>query len=180
MWYTVSLVDGFERAEKARSACECVTASGVGIDKILSHAGNASVFIKIDIEGYEFAIRNEIAKLRRYRVRGLQIAIHPQLYEQTLNGNRLRRRLKAAWATWKIGQLFNGFLPGPSFAKFGSLAGYVIKGVLFRRTPRGADLVFERPPAQATLKDHESSANRSLHHSHGQGQRLADQILARR
>ena len=128
---------------------ECATVRGISMDEIMRHAVGEEVFVKIDIEGYEFAIADEIAKLRNYRVRGLQIAVHPQLYEKTLKGNPLSRRLRAAWATWQFGRLFNGFLPAPRFAKFGSLAGYVIKGVLFRRVPKGADLVFERHPVRS-------------------------------
>ena len=148
----INAVEGFGSSETSVLDIgdgECATVRGISIDEIMRQTEGSEVFVKIDIEGYEFAIADEIAKLRRYRVRGLQIAIHPQLYEKTLKGNRLRRRLKTALATWKFGQLFDGFLPGPSFAKFGSLAGYVIKGVLFRRTPIGADLVFERPPARS-------------------------------
>jgi FkbM family methyltransferase len=147
----ICAVDGFGSSETSilnLDNSECVTASGLGIDEILSHAGSAPVFIKIDIEGYEFAIRSELAKLRNYPVRGVQIAIHPQLYERSLKGNRLWRRVRTAWATWQIGQVFKGFLRRPSFARFDSLAGYVIKGVLFRRKPKGADLVFERHPAR--------------------------------
>ena len=126
---------------------ERVTASGICLDEILRHAGNSPVFVKIDIEGYEFAIRDEIAKLRNYPVHGIQIAVHPQLYEKALKGNRIVRRLKTAWATWQFGQLFRGFLRGPSFAKFGSPARYVIGDVLFRRKPKGAEVVFEQYPA---------------------------------
>jgi len=123
---------------------ERATAKGFGIDEILRQAGNAPVFVKIDIEGYEFTIGDEIAKLRNYPVRGVQIALHPQFFERSLKGNRLWRRVRTAWRTWQFGQLFKGFLHGPSFANFDSLAGYVIKGVLFRRKPKNADLVFER------------------------------------
>jgi FkbM family methyltransferase len=145
----ISAVDGFGSSETSVldfGNSECATVSGIGMDEILRHAENAPVFIKIDIEGYEFVIKDEIAKLRNYPVRGVQIAVHPQLYERSLKGNRLWRRVRTAWATWQFGQLFNGFLRRPSFAKFDSLAGYVIKGVLFRRKPIGADLVFERHP----------------------------------
>jgi FkbM family methyltransferase len=146
----ISAVDGFGSSETSIldiGNAERATVCGLSFDEILRHAGNAPVFVKIDIEGYEFAIRQEIAKLRNYPVRGVQIAVHPQLYERSLKGNRLWRRVKTAWATWQFGQLFDGFLRGPSFAKFNSLAGYVIKGVLFARKPKGADLVFERDPA---------------------------------
>jgi FkbM family methyltransferase len=144
----INAVEGFGSSETSILQIgdgECATVRGIGIDEIMREAGGSEVFVKIDIEGYEFAIADEIAKLRKYPVRGLQIAIHPQLYEKTLKGNRLWRRMKAAWATWQFGQLFNGFLPGPDFDKFGNLADYVVRGVLFRRIPKGADLVFERP-----------------------------------
>lgn len=127
---------------------ERLTVPGMRLDAILKHAGNAPVVVKIDIEGYEFAIRDEIARLRNYPVRGVQIAMHPQLYEKTLDGNLLIRRLKTAWATWQFGQLFHGFLRGPSFAKFGGPARYVIGDVLFRGKPKGAEIVFERHPAR--------------------------------
>jgi FkbM family methyltransferase len=148
----INAVEGFGSSETSVLDIgdgECATVRGISMDEIMRHADGGEVFVKIDIEGYEFAIRDEIAKLRNYRVRGLQIAVHPQLYEKTLKGSRLSRRLRAAWATWQFGRLFNGFLPAPRFAKFGSLAGYVIKGVLFRRVPKGADLVFERHPVQS-------------------------------
>jgi FkbM family methyltransferase len=147
---TIHAVDWFGSSETSvLDLCdgERATVPGFGIDEILRRAGNAPVFVKIDIEGYEFAIEHEIAKLRDYPVRGVQIALHPRLYERSLKGNRVSRRVRTAWATWQFGQLFNGFLRGPSFARFDSLAGYVIKGVLFCRKPKNADLVFERHPA---------------------------------
>lgn len=146
----INAVDGFGSSETSILDIgdgEHATVRGIGIDEIMRQAGNAPVFVKIDIEGYEYEIAGEIAKLRNYPVRGLQIALHPQLYEKSLKGNRLSRRLRTAWATWRLGRLFDGFLPGPRFARFDSLAGYVMGGVMFRGKPKGADLVFERHPA---------------------------------
>ena len=147
----INAVNGFGSSETSIldiGNSERVRVPGIRMDAILRHAGDSPVFVKIDIEGYEFAIKDEIARLRNHPLRGVQLSLHPQLYESTLKGNRVWRRLKTAWATWQFGQLFDGFLRGPSFAKFDSLAGYVIRGVLFRRKPRGADLVFERHPRE--------------------------------
>jgi FkbM family methyltransferase len=147
----INAVDGFGSSETSVLDIgdgERATVRGISMDAIMRQAKGSEIFVKIDIEGYEFAIADEIAKLRNYPIRGLQIAVHPQLYEKTLKGNRLWRRMKTAWATWQFGQLFCGFLPGPSLANFDSLVGYVIKGVLFRRIPKGADLVFERHPVR--------------------------------
>jgi FkbM family methyltransferase len=123
------------------------SARGLGIDDIMRHAAGAPVFVKIDIEGYEYEIASELAKLKHYPLRGLQIAVHPQLYEKSLRGGWLWRRLRTAWATWRLGRLLGGFIPGPSLHKFDSLAAYILGGILFRGKPKGADFVFERNPA---------------------------------
>jgi FkbM family methyltransferase len=120
---------------------------GFGIDEIMRHAEGAPVFVKIDIEGYEYEIAPELSKLQNYPLRGLQIAVHPQLYEKSLKGNRLWRRLRTAWATWRLGRLLGRFIPGPTLHKFEGLGSYILGGILFRGKPKGADFVFERNSA---------------------------------
>ncbi len=146
----IHAVDGFGSSETSvldiGNGAE-TSACGFGIDDILRHAGGAPVFVKIDIEGYEYEIAGELAKLRNYPLRGLQIAMHPQLYEKSLRGGPLWRRLRTAWATWRLGRLLGGFIPGPSLAKFDSLAAYILGGILFRGKAKGADFVFERDTA---------------------------------
>ena len=61
-------------------------------------------------------------------------------------GGWLWRRLRTAWATWRLGRRLGGFIPGPSLHKFDSLAAYILGGILFRGKPKGADFVFERNP----------------------------------
>jgi FkbM family methyltransferase len=123
------------------------SARGFGMDDIMLHAGSGPVFVKIDIEGFEYEIARELEKLENYPLRGLQIAVHPQLYEKCLKGGRLSRRLRTAWATWRLGRRLGGFIPGPTLDRFDSLAGYILGGILFRSTPKGTDFVFERNPA---------------------------------
>jgi FkbM family methyltransferase len=149
----IHAVDGFGSSETSvldiGNGCQA-SVCGFGIDDIMRHAAGAPVFVKIDIEGYEYEITGELAKLKRYPLRGLQIAVHPQLFEKSLKGGRLWRRLRTAWATWLLGRKLGGFIPGPTLAKFDSLAGYILGGILFRGTPKGADFVFERNPAQTS------------------------------
>ena len=42
-------------------------------------AAAGPVFVKIDIEGYEYAAAPEIARFADYDLRGVQLAVHPQL-----------------------------------------------------------------------------------------------------
>lgn len=147
----IHAVDGFGSSETSildiGNGAEA-SVRGFGIDEIMRHAGGAPVFVKIDIEGYEYEIAPVLGRLREYPLRGVQIAVHPQLYEKSLSGNRLWRRLRTAWATWRLGRLLGGFIPGPTLHKFNGLGAYILRGILFRDTPKGADFVFERESAR--------------------------------
>lgn len=151
----INAVDGFGSSETSALAVgdgESAVVAGIGIDAVLRHAEGAPVFVKIDIEGYEFALRDELAKLKGYDVRGLQLALHPQIYEKTLAGALPWRRVRAAYAVWRLATTLGGFLPPRRFAKFRGLGDYLLRGVLFRRVPKGADIVFEpalRPRRQS-------------------------------
>ena len=61
-------------------------AEGRSFAEILAPVRSETIFVKIDIEGYEYAIREEIEKLGGYRLKGMQLALHPQLFEKTLAG----------------------------------------------------------------------------------------------
>lgn len=145
----INAVEGFGSSETSVLAVgdgESTEVPGIGIDAIMRLAGDAPVFVKIDIEGYEFALAAELAKLGGYDVRGLQLALHPQLYEKTLAGTGLARRLRAAYAVWRLAHRLGAFLPPPRFAKYHGVWDYLLRGVVLRRVPKGADIVFE-PPA---------------------------------
>ena len=120
------------------------TAPGVGIGTIMRQAEDGPVFVKIDIEGYEYQCRGELAGLRGYPLKGAQIAVHPQLYEASLEGGFLWRRLLTLWRTWQLSRVFHGLFPAPTLAKYPSILKYLLSGILFRKVPRGADFVFER------------------------------------
>lgn len=117
--------------------------TGLRMDDIMRHADGAPAFVKIDIEGYEFTIASELARLNDHKVRAIQLAVHPQLYERCLSGNLAWRRVRTAFATWKLGRLFARSFSGPSLPKNAGLISYIVFGVILRRTPKGADLLFE-------------------------------------
>ncbi|MDP9138597.1 MAG: FkbM family methyltransferase, partial [Pseudomonadota bacterium] len=121
-----------------------LTVPGLTIADLLAHAGADPVFVKIDIEGYEYRIIREIAKLKDNRVRGLQCALHPGLYERSLAGPWLWRRLRTLAATLHFGAMFAGRFDGPFILGFPSFAAYLVRGVLLRKTPKGKDLLFLR------------------------------------
>ena len=120
------------------------SAPGLNLRSILGRAGNGPVFVKVDVEGYEYHLREELAGLRECRLKGVQIAVHPQLYERSLRGGLLWRRIKTVWRTWQLSRLLHGQLPPPTLVKYPSVPKYLLSGILFRKVPRGADFVFER------------------------------------
>ena len=117
---------------------------GVSISDLMRHVGADPVFVKIDIEGYEYRIAAEIARLKEYRVRGIQCALHPGLYEKSLAGPWLWRRLRTFARTLQIGRMFAGSFEGPFMLGFPSFASYLVRGVLLRKVPKGKDILFLR------------------------------------
>ncbi len=125
-------------------------APGLAMATIMRQAGTGPVFVKVDIEGYEYRCWSELRQLRHYPLKGVQIAVHPQIYELTLKGGSLWRRLVTVWRTWRLSRLFHGILPPPTLAKYPSVLKYLLSGILFRNVPRGADFVFERTNPEST------------------------------
>jgi hypothetical protein len=106
----------------------------------MRHAGGAPAFVKIDIEGYEYEIIDEIAILRRYEVRGLQCAVHPQLFEKSRKGPLALRRLKTLLCTYRLWRALRLVGRSASVPRYRNLATYLLTGILFRRIPKGTDL----------------------------------------
>jgi FkbM family methyltransferase len=128
---------------------ECTTAEGVSLREIMEHAKGAPCVVKVDIEGYEYEMAQHLAQLTRYPAKALQIAVHPQLFERTLAGGRVMRRLRTALATWRLAHLFKPQFCGPSLVHYPGLASYIAFGIILRSRPKGADLVFEQEPERA-------------------------------
>lgn len=143
----IHAVEGFGSSETSVLSIggdACVAARGLTLDAIMVHANGAPCFVKIDIEGYEYLIVKEISRLQDHHVRAVQLAVHPQLYERSLSGGRIGRRLRVASATWRLGRAIRLSFSSPKLVKYSGLAIYIAFGILFRGTPRGADFVFER------------------------------------
>ena len=144
---SIHAVDGFGSSETSVLEIgdgECVDAPGLRLKDILEGADGAPVFVKIDIEGYEFLIPAELEQLANFRVKAAQIAIHPQLLEKSLSGNPVLRRLKVALATWGLARLLRKHFSGPRLVIYPGLVTYILFGIVFRTTPRGADFLFEQ------------------------------------
>ncbi|MDQ6434730.1 FkbM family methyltransferase [Mesorhizobium sp. LHD-90] len=143
----IHAVDGFGSSETSildMGGGESAEAKGLRLDEIMAGAAGSPAFVKIDIEGYEYALAPTLGRLKTYPVRALQLAVHPQLLEKSLVGNRLVRRLKTAYATWKLGRLFGNHFSGPWLVKYPGLVSYIVFGIVFRVVPRGADFLFEQ------------------------------------
>jgi len=118
--------------------------NGVKVDDIMRDAQCDPIFVKIDIEGYEYAASAEIARFADYDLRGVQLAVHPQLLEKSFSGNFLARRFRTVLATWRLGKIFAGKLGAPRIRHRNNLFAYCFFDVLLKRVPKHTDLVFLR------------------------------------
>jgi FkbM family methyltransferase len=144
---TIHAVDGFGSSETSVlpiGADGSASVPGVRMDALMARAGDDASFVKVDIEGYEYNLTAELARMTLWPVRAAQIALHPQLHERALRGPLVLRRLRTAWATWRMRALLGPDFLQPTLVKYRSLVTYILFGILLRPVPRGADIVFER------------------------------------
>jgi len=144
---TLYAVEGFGSSESSVLAVGTGgqhVVAGYSMTAILAHALPGPVFVKIDVEGYEYHLHTELAVLLSTDLRGVQLAIHPGLYARTLRGPALWRRLQTAVATLRLARLFVRRLGQPTIHKHRSVARYILADILLSPAPRGTDLVFER------------------------------------
>jgi FkbM family methyltransferase len=142
---TIQSVSGFGSSETSALDIgdgETIAVPGVSIDALMARASDGPVFVKIDIEGYEYAIQEEIARLAHYQPRGLQCAVHPQLVESTMKGPVLLKRLRVAIATIRLWRTLSRVAPRRSVPRYGGFLRYLLLGLLLRRRPKGTDFLF--------------------------------------
>jgi FkbM family methyltransferase len=143
---TVHAVDGFGSSETSIlniGGEGTAEVAGLPAQKLLEAAGPGPLVVKIDIEGYEYEIIDELAKLAAARPRGLQIAVHPQLYEKSLKLPRFLARARTVWRTWTLFRKLKRHFAISQVRKYPGLPTYLLGGLMFRRVPRATDWSFE-------------------------------------
>jgi FkbM family methyltransferase len=142
----INAVSGFGSSETSALAIgdgEAIEVPGYPMAALLALAGTGPVFVKIDIEGYEYAIVDEIANLRRYEVHGLQCAVHPQLFEKSRKGPIALRRLQTLLCTYRLWRALRPVGRSASVPRYRTLATYLLTGILFRKIPKGTDFLIQ-------------------------------------
>jgi FkbM family methyltransferase len=143
---TVHAVDGFGSSETSILNIgdeASLDVPGLAAQDLLAAAGPGPLAVKIDIEGYEFAIADELEKLAAAKPRGLQLAVHPQLFEKSLNQRRFLARPRTIAATVGLYRSLARHFPSARVRKYAGLPTYLAGGLLFRREPRATDWSFE-------------------------------------
>jgi FkbM family methyltransferase len=149
---TINSISGFGSSETSALQIgdgASVSAKGITIKSLMARAGEEPVFVKIDIEGYEYQIMNEIAQLGQYRPKGLQCAVHPQLLEKSLKGPKLTRRLRVLFATIRLWRTLAPIAKRRAVPRYGSFLHYLVFGVLLRSSPKGTDFLFTTGSSKA-------------------------------
>jgi FkbM family methyltransferase len=132
------------------------TARGVTMDDLLARVEDRPLFAKIDIEGFEFVIAQEIGKLRQSALRGVQISLHPRLYEKSLRGPVVVRRIRAIWDTWRLVAYLKSQLGIGALADGRPLWRYLFYDVLLGTRYRFAEILFlvgENVPGRIYARD---------------------------
>jgi FkbM family methyltransferase len=162
---TLNAVDGFGSSETSALAigngCSSVTVEGCSMAQLLEQAGPGPVFVKIDIEGYEYKIAEELKALDdAAQVKGVQLALHPALYEKSLGGFSIFRRGKTLMATLRLAQLYRRLERAAAVGIFPGLSAYLARGVVLRLKPKGADVLFlnKDTPLQSDREHHTLAA----------------------
>ena len=157
---TLNAVDGFGSSETSALAiggnCPTVTVEGCSMAELLNRAGPGPLVVKIDIEGYEYEIAEELRRLDSDAVRGIQLALHPALYEKSLSGSFALRRGRTLLATWRLARLYRRLARAAPVGIFPGLAAYLVRGVALRSRPKGADILFlnRNPLLQSGGEEH--------------------------
>jgi FkbM family methyltransferase len=156
---TLNAVEDFGSSETSALAIgdgPSIEVKGCSMAQLLKEAGPGPVFVKIDIEGYEYEIEDELKALDTDQVTGVQLAVHPALYERTLAGFRPFRRGRTLAATLRLARLYTKLARSAAVGRFPGLATYLTRGVAFSPCPRGVDLLFLNKASllQSRVPDH--------------------------
>jgi FkbM family methyltransferase len=148
----VNSVSGFGSSETSALGIgdgESVSVPGLSLSALMARVPDGPVFVKVDIEGYEYQIMQEIAKLKHYEVKGLQCAVHPMLLENSLKGPLFLRRLQVLLATIRLWRTLGPIGKSRSVPRYGSFLGYLVSGVFLRSSPKGTDFLLLNPGGKA-------------------------------
>lgn len=138
---------GFGSSESSllvKTGQNTVKVRGVKISDILKEAGHGPKFCKIDIEGFEYEITDHLLELAVPEMKGMQVAIHPQLLLKAKRWPWGIGHLMAAAATWQlIKSLSNAGFDVKANGKTPWL--YVLSQIILAPKIRGAELFCQRP-----------------------------------
>lgn len=114
-----------------------IEAKTITIPELQSMARTDRLCFKIDIEGYEYKVLDQLRAIDRGKTVGVLLAVHPQILAASLSGPAVLRLIRTAAATFRLIRSLRGFrLENPS-----ALWGAIRKSVS-KRELRGFDLLF--------------------------------------
>ena len=156
---TLNAVEGFGSSETSALNIGdggSIDVPGCSMAELLKQAGEGPIFVKIDIEGYEYKIADELKRLDTDSVKGVQLALHPALYEKSLGGFFPFRRGRTLFATFRLARLYRRLERTANVGIFSGLAAYLARGVFCKPCPKGADVLFlnPMPRLQSGREDH--------------------------
>ena len=137
---TLNAVEGFGSSETSALAigdgCS-IEVEAARWPNCSNGAGPGPLFVKIDIEGYEYEIADELRRLDCGQVKGVQLAVHPALYEKSLGGPFSSVAARRSLQLFGLARLYRRLERARSVGNISSsLATYLVRGVALRPVPR--------------------------------------------
>lgn len=125
-----------------RPGSKVVSVPGITVAQLSAMAGEQRRVVKIDVEGYEYALGSKICAFSHPKLAAVQIALHPAAIARGSGGFWPFNRLKAARETQRlIRELESCF--GPARVRgYASVRAYLVSGIVFSRKARGTELEF--------------------------------------
>jgi FkbM family methyltransferase len=117
-----------------------VTVRGISVEDVLAQAGPGPKFCKVDIEGFEYEMMDQLVALAVPEMKAVQIAVHPKLLMRAKGWWPVVGRVRAAYATWRLVQKLRARNLGVT-AKNLSPVFYILTDVILTYKVRGTDLL---------------------------------------
>ena len=113
------------------------SARGVSLQQLVAMAQGAPLCIKIDIEGYEYHLAEQLAAVPPDQTKAILISLHPRFFLDSQKGGWMKRRLETAKATVRLARA----LPAFRLRNRQALA-RVLLSLIFERRPVHRDILF--------------------------------------
>jgi FkbM family methyltransferase len=142
----LNAVGGFGSSESSilpLASRESVEVPCVSFSSLMAKTVGRKACVKIDIEGYEYFLTDELKSMGRPDVKSVYVSLHPALFRKALDGSLFRKNIRVAARTWAFRNAIPNFKLKMTWYNRFRFMRYCFRKCLFKRSgPGGYDLLF--------------------------------------